>query len=257
MDLNLAFGIFYGSLIAIVSFLIYKFWREQWMQKKAAKDLLKQAKDYQKKKNEADASNQPSRPSKKSTQKILEMLRQAESLIAREKHVAAKKLLIKILAEEENNADASAHLGYIYLNEAKYKRAEGLLRQALVERPRDPQLLTNFALVVFQQKQPKRINESIEALRLATEIDSRNAEHFANLGQVFFFAGEIKPAIEAFITAVRLQPRNLEYLFFYADALLASQEYTAAKKVFAKILEIAPMNQAAKKELDGLIKEGY
>lgn len=183
---------------------------------------------------------------------IVTLLKRAEVFIARKEYPEAKKSLIKILAWDEDHAEASTHLGFVYLQTKEYKKAESLFRKALEVRSQDASLLTNFSLSLFEQKDPSLIEESLEALKKAAQLDGKNPERFANLGQSLFFIGEKEEALTAFEKAVKIAPRNLDYLFFLADSYLALEREAEAKKIFQKITDIAPFNKDALRELEQL-----
>jgi tetratricopeptide (TPR) repeat protein len=188
---------------------------------------------------------------------IIPQIRKAEALIARKELEEAQKILIKILSWDDDNADAGAHLAYIYLQTGEFMKAENLFRKVLEQRPRDSSLLTNLSLAIFEQKNNDRVEESIGYLRKAAELDSQNSQRYSNLGQSLFFAGDIDGAIAAFERAVKIEPKNIELLFFLADSHLAVEHYQNAKKVFLKILDLSPLNKEAQYEVDQLKKIGY
>ncbi len=190
-------------------------------------------------------------------QKIITLLRRVDALISRKDFDDAKKILIRILSWQEDHFDAGAHLAYVYLQSGDHRKAENLYRKVLEVRPRDASLLTNFALAILEQKDPMRIDDSVKAFQLAAQLDPKNSQRYANLGQSLFFAGDIPNAILAFERAVRLAPRNVELYFFLADSYLAVRNFANAKKVFAKILDLAPLNQEAKHEISELQQMGY
>lgn len=200
------------------------------------------------KREETTASNSP--------KEVLALLRRAEAHIARQEFDEAKKNLIQILAWEAEHLDASIHLAFIYLETGEPSKAENLYRKVIEVKPRDPSILTNFSFAVLQQKDPTKLPESLEALRLAVELDPRNAERHANLGQSLYYTGDLVAATAAFEKAVRYAPRKVEYLFFLADSYLATEEPQKAKKTFEKILDISPFNEDAKGELELLRRKG-
>ncbi len=190
-------------------------------------------------------------------QSIITLLRRVDALIARKDFNEAKKILIRILSWQEDHFDASTHLAFVYLQSGEFRKAESLYRKAIQTKPRDASLLTNFALAILEQKDPMRIEDSVAAFQLATEIDSKNPERHANLGQSLFFSGDIPKAIAAFEKAIRLSPRNVEYQFFLADSYLAVRNFSGAKQAFEKILSISPTNPEATKEKQELERMGY
>ncbi|QQS59514.1 tetratricopeptide repeat protein [Candidatus Peregrinibacteria bacterium] len=191
-------------------------------------------------------------------QEIYTLLHRAEALISRKEYEEAKRMLIKILSWDDDHAGANEHLAFVYLQTGEYSRAENIFRKVIETRPRDPSLLTNFALSVFHQnKSSEEMDESLLALRRAAEIDSKNPVRFANLGQSLFSAGDIVSAAESFEKALRFSPRNIEYLFFLADSYLMLERFAEAKQVFSKILDISPLNEDARREHEELRKKGF
>jgi tetratricopeptide (TPR) repeat protein len=187
---------------------------------------------------------------------IIPCIRRAEALIARKEFQEAKKVLINALSLDQDNTEASYQLGFTYLQTGDFIKAETLFFKVLQKRPRDPALLTNYALSIFEQKEPSRVLDSIEALKKATELDSKNAHRYSNLGQSYYFFGDIPSAISAFKQAIHLDPKNIEYHFFLADSFLSLQQFSEAKSTFEKILKLCPTNEEALQEIKELEKKG-
>lgn len=187
----------------------------------------------------------------------ISLMRKGEAMIARKDFDEAKKIFLKVLAWDDENIDASSHLAYSYLQTGEYTKAEVLFKKVLDATPNDPILLTNYALCLFEMKDPTRIEESTIALQQAAEIDPNNAGRQSHLGQSLFFLGDLEGALSAFKKAIKLEPRNAEYHFFLADTYLAMGEKTEARKVFEHIVDIHPLNREAKSELRRLVQEGF
>jgi len=195
--------------------------------------------------------------SQKAPKEVIPLLRKADSLIGRNEYTDAKKTLIHVLSLDADNVDASAHLAYTFLKTGEFKKAESLFKKVLEKKPKDASLLTNYALCIFEQRDPSRISISIDALKKATELDERNANRFSNLGQSLFFSGDTEGAIRAFEKAISLEPKNVEFQFYLADSLLVTQKFKEAKAIFQNILELYPLNKEAQKEIETLEKKGY
>jgi tetratricopeptide (TPR) repeat protein len=264
--------LFYGSFLGLTSVLLWHFFfyriqrlitskrsiakkKKTISQKSECKDSPEpkpqesRGEEHEKKKKASDSDFIP--------REVITMMRQAETLLARKEYDEAIKILIKVLAFDEDNLSASSHLAYAVLQTGEFRKAENLFKKVIEKKPKDPGILTNYALSIFEQKNESRIQDSINALKLATEIDSNNAHRYSNLGQSYFFAGDIPSAILAFEQAVRLQPKNIEFQFFLADSLLLLDKYTEAKTVFSRILDISPLNKDAQEEIKNIEKMGY
>lgn len=224
--------------------------------KKMKKEKTEGSQKKEKKQNEKKNTHRVKREKiEKTPPEVIPLIRKAEANIARGDYKEAIRMLIKVLSMDQNNIDACSHLGYAYLKTGEFSKAETLFLKVLEERPRDPLLLTNYALCIFEQKDAKRIKESITALELAAKLEPNNAIRYSNLGQSLFFAGDTGAAISAFEQAVRLEPKNIEYQFFLGDSFLSENKHNEAKTVFLKILEIQPLNKDAQRELKELEKK--
>ena len=91
---------------------------------------------------------------------VISLIRQAETMIARKEYAKGIKILIKVLSLDEDNVNASSQLAYAFLQTGEFKKAEGLFRKVLDKKPRDPAILTNYALSIFEQKNAIIISES-------------------------------------------------------------------------------------------------
>ena len=244
--------IFLGSLLGLLSLFLVRFF--------VRKRRLKKSNEWKEPEESPSSENletpeeilPPTIPEKKLSKALLADLGRAEKLIENKKYEEAARLLISILAHDENHGEANAQLALVYLQMGDFSRSEGFFRRALSVNPRDPALLTNFAIALFEQKTQGALSESLDALEKAVQVDPKNAERYANFGQSLFFAGRLQDALGAFTEAVRLSPRRLEFLFFLGDTLLALQKYSEARDTFERILRISPNNKEAHNEWEKL-----
>lgn len=268
MLLNFSLIVFYLSIITLVLFLLGKIIIGHYSHKKhIEKTISKKKKEIRKEQQkkelldelediENDLETEDDSMPAAIKRESIALIRKAEACIHKEDYDAAKKNLIRVLTWDEDHPDANIYLAFVYLQTDNPSKAENLYRRALEKKPNDPKLLTNFSLSLSQQKDPDKIKEAVLALEKAVEVDEKNAERYSNLGQIYFYIGDVYAAIKAFEVAVRLSPRNLEFLFFLADSYLEAKDYPKAKNTFEKILNISPFNEEAKAELDKLTKIG-
>ena len=90
-------------------------------------------------------------------------------------------------------------VGYYCYLQGRMDEAEKCLRQALAERPRDPVILNNLAILVGEQG---RYQESLALFRQS----GKEAEAYASLGFVLLQRGETERAKEAYARALTLDP---------------------------------------------------
>lgn len=270
------FWLFYISLAGIIILFFRGFFlrivswvgKKRTIQKKVKEVLQERKKILKKKSPQAEESSKQALPEealgtsqikkspKKVSAEVSPLLRKGEAFMARNNFDEAKKIFLKVLAWDEENCDACSHLAYAYLKTGEFTKAEALFKKVIPHRQKDASLLTNYALCLLEQRDPKRAEESSEALEKALEIEPNNAERYSNLGQALFFMGDTEGAIVAFEKALHIHPRNTEYLFFYADSLIAAEKKQEAKAIFQKIADLYPLNEEAKEEVRKLTEQG-
>lgn len=262
---------FYTSFFYLFSYLFYKTVSKVFFKKsKKIRNIIKKEiinnQDVNKINN--DKNTKVSSPIKIPTRKIEEeidqekykeikiILTKIDFLMSKGEDEEIEKMLIKILSIDEDHYEANARLGFVYLKNSKYKKAENILRKAVNnDICNDPSVFTNFALSMLKQEDEKLIGESIIMLEKAKTIDNKNPERYITLGHYLFFNNKKKESLEYFISAVNLDPKNQDYLFLLADNYLALNEKGKAKEILKKILNISPFNEEAKKELM-ILEEG-
>ncbi len=85
----------------------------------------------------------------------------------------------------------------------RFERAETLYREVLSARPRDPEVLHQLGLVLWQQE---RAAEGIGFLQTAATLQPSEGRYHANLGGAYQSLGRTAEALEAYTCAVALQP---------------------------------------------------
>jgi tetratricopeptide (TPR) repeat protein len=132
-------------------------------------------------------------------------------------------------------------LGYIYAITGRYRLAEFEFTKVNDLGLQSSQALAALGYVLYCQK---RIAESIDTLKKALTVDSKNANALNSLG--FIYAEEkrdLQEAISLCRQAVDANPRNPAYLDSLGWALFRSGEHMEARGCFRKALDLAPGNK--------------
>jgi len=88
-----------------------------------------------------------------------------------------------------------------------YWGAADLFKWAIKLDPENAKYWSYLSLTLT--KMPHRLKDSEEALLQAVKLEPLNAEHYVNLGQIYFLAGMKKRAYSQFEKALKLDPENV------------------------------------------------
>ena len=123
---------------------------------------------------------------------------------------AATDELRRILSEGEARLEPLNYLGYMLAEQGiQIDEAEGLIRQALQEEPRNGAYLDSLGWVQYRQG---RYEEALQNLELARELLLEQGEEDPvvqeHLGDVQFKLGQVDKATKEWQAAQRLDPKN-------------------------------------------------
>lgn len=185
---------------------------------------------------------------------ITSFIKRAETLLAKDNIQEAEKLLIQVLSIDQDNFVANSMLALIYLKTQSDSKAEVIYRKLLEMKPRDPALYTNLGLAFYNQA---KYPESLESYSFAAKLDPNKPGRHINVGQVCFVLRMFDEAIIYFKEAIRLSPRNVDYLFMLADTYREKGDLKEAKETYNKVLNFEPYNNEAQEEVRRLKAMGY
>jgi tetratricopeptide (TPR) repeat protein len=157
-----------------------------------------------------------------------------EALLSLEKVVVSHFSFLHIM-------QARMVLGYIYAITGRYKLAEFEFTKVNELGLQSSQALAALGYVLYCQK---KIPESIETLKKALEIDSKNANAQNSLG--FIFAEEkrnLDQAVSLCRQASEAHPKNPAYLDSLGWALFRRGNAAEARACLRKALDMAPGNK--------------
>ena len=149
----------------------------------------------------------------------------------------------EILQTNPNHAGALRGIGYAYLQQHDFDRAEQNLRRAEQANPKDPRVHFYRALVMERQgkvsKNRAELEEVKEELQSAIELDPAFSEPYSLLSLVYATGGEIDKALTTIRKAVELSPRNEQYLYNLAMVHLSAQDLDSALALLTALVNSA------------------
>ncbi|MDZ4857844.1 MAG: tetratricopeptide repeat protein [Candidatus Hydrogenedentes bacterium] len=117
----------------------------------------------------------------------------------------SESLFKHAIAVTEDNAEAYAHLGVVYLGQNRPSEAISALESATLIRPEMKQGWTSLGVAY---RMVNRLPEAIEAHKRALSIDSNDAMVHSNLGYAYAQSGNIELAEEHWREALRIDPEH-------------------------------------------------
>jgi tetratricopeptide (TPR) repeat protein len=275
--LHLFLGIFTLSIIGLTTLLLLRFFRLKHEEKTQMKMALRNAykekveevknekneesgkKEYKKRREKKEEIKKVEEKKEKieksiSPKEISGLRGRAEILVSQAKFPEAEKILVQILAYNDNDTQALSQLGEIYIANECYGKSCLVYEKLLEKKPEHPCFHTNYALSLLHEKD---FEKSIHHYEQAAKHDPENPDRHTNLGQLFFTVKNYDAALECFFKSVKIKPRNIEYLYLIADTYRSANRFPEAKKWYEKILEISPYDAEGKKEIERLEALGF
>lgn len=159
----------------------------------------------------------PETKSAESDDKEKSLREKADEFIEEGQLRKAENVLLRMIADDPDDAAAYNKLGMIYLKEKNYRDARASLKQALKLEPDSDTFYNNLGLLYYQKGD---YDEAIEAYERSVEIDNKIPSRLVNLGLAYFMVKKYRKAADHFEKALILDPRNESY----ADLLKQAEE---------------------------------
>lgn len=119
----------------------------------------------------------------------------------------------------------------------KADQAESLLREILIQAPNNDGIVASLGGLLLSTG---KIQEGIDLLSKAIQLNDQNAEAHLNLGLAFQNSGRAEEGMSLINKASSLAPENINIQFNYANILLQHQQYSLAIEVLNKVIKINP-----------------
>jgi tetratricopeptide (TPR) repeat protein len=136
------------------------------------------------------------------------------------KHDEAEEFLILgsgfVIKDNEMNSEFQYHLGKNYWKSGDKKEGKIYFNKALVTYPNNAKVYNGYALLL---KEDGRIDDALESIKKAIEIDNLNPLYFDLYGQILLIKKKFLKAENEFEKAILLDYTNYKILENYGDAL--------------------------------------
>lgn len=143
-------------------------------------------------------------------------------------------------------------LGKAYADVRAYSKAERAFREALQTGVPEPGAYSALGAVFYERNM---INQAIDALKKALEIDPNYAGALNNLGYILVETKKnIAEGINLCRRAVELDPQNSAYRDSLGKALIDSKQYEDAREELQKAIELDPENETISQRFEDLQK---
>ncbi len=174
---------------------------------------------------------------------VLERLEKAEQLKLAGKHREALAILEELLLEDPENISALEEVADNELSLGEYVRAETAASQAIAL---DADSYTGYYILGFLRSRTEEWTDAIRHLRKANSLKPNNAEILRCLGWALFSHGERAQGIVTLERALNLDSDSPLTLCDLGVAYLQVQNFSKARVLFQRALDIDPHNARAK-----------
>lgn len=179
----------------------------------------------------------------------LERLESAERLKLACKHREAIVLLEELLLEDPENVSALEEIADNELSLGEYARSETAAQQALAL---DTESYTGEYILGFLRSRSEQWSQSVTHLRRANSLKPNNPEILRCLGWSLFNSGERAQGIVTLERALNLDSDSPLTLCDLGVAYLQVQNFSKAKTLFRRSLDLEPTNSRAKECMEAV-----
>ena len=181
----------------------------------------------------------------------LERLEKAEQLKLEGHHKEAIEILEMLLLEDPQNVAALEELADNELSLEHYERAHTAANQAVTL---DDNSYTGFYILGFLSSYREQWTEATESLKKANMLKPNNPEILRCLGWALFNEGHRAQGIVTLERALNLDDENALTLCDLGVAYLQTKNFTKAKSLFIRALELDPENERARECVEAVAR---
>jgi tetratricopeptide (TPR) repeat protein len=149
----------------------------------------------------------------------------------------AKERFDLALALRPDRLRAHGGLGLVLESMGDLEAGTRHLSIAVAHYPNDPDILTNMAVALVDQK---RYSEAVSYLERANRIDPNHVPGLVTLGNALIEAGRPDQGLGYLLRALPLRPEEPVLRYDLARAYLALGEYEAARKEYDALAKLEP-----------------
>ena len=201
--------------------------------------------------------------------------------IDRKQFVKADEYIHKSLEKEPNDPAAYVQLGNLRMAQSQFVEAQKAYQQGMDLDPNSTEALFGVISVDLIQKQPDRAIATVKTqlarypknaafhimlgqllmeqkkdlagaeqeFKLATDLDPKNSEALAKLGEVQNRRGATDQALQTYLDAAKTNPNEVVFRLLAGGIYESKQDWDHAQQQYKKVLEIQPENPLASNNL--------
>jgi len=162
----------------------------------------------------------------------------------------ALKPLERALRLDPENISTISSIAAVYDKIKMWQESDSLYEQALYKFPDNALLLNNYSYSLIQRN--IRIDEALEMVSRALEIDPDNGAYLDTKGWIYYKMGQYQDALHYIQKAVEQREDSSEVLEHLGDIYLKLNNIPEAKKYWEKALDKNPLNTELQKKIQNL-----
>lgn len=173
---------------------------------------------------------------------------------AQKNYSDAAKLYLKTLDRDPGSTDALASLVNIYIVQDQTEKALAAVQAQIARVPQRSAYYDLLGTVEFDHRKAKHDLEAAESnLKIATDLDGKNADAWLKLSQVQAARGELNDAIATTQRALEDNPKQLEFYLLAGRLYEAQHNLDKARECYQKALDIDPISPQASNNMASLL----
>lgn len=176
-------------------------------------------------------------------QDVLDRLEKAEQLKLAGKNIEALMILEDLIFDDPSNVPALEEIADNELSLERFDRAEIAASAAVAL---DPSSYTGHYIIGFLRSQENKWTEAEVRLKEANKLKPNNAEILRCLGWVLFQSGQRPQGVVTLERALNLDHDSTLTLCDLGVAYLELRNFTKARALFLRTLDLDPANLRAK-----------
>ncbi|MGD1021559.1 MAG: tetratricopeptide repeat protein [Candidatus Sulfotelmatobacter sp.] len=169
---------------------------------------------------------------------------------AQRQYPEAIKFFYQALDKDAASTDALQGIMKVYLAQKQTDQAVAAARAQIAKSPETSGFHDLLGTALSEKKD---WSGAEAALRKAIELDKNNADALLKLGQVQAAEGSVSQALATYQQSIKDHPREIGFYILAGEMYESQQDWTNAKAMYQKALEIQPDNPLASNNLAYLI----
>src|SRR5579885_223254 len=167
------------------------------------------------------------------------LLARAKEESRRQEFEAAERSLTNVMALAPENPDAIRTLGMVAQRRGNHAKASDCFQRVLSTWPEDSDLRVCLGIALYEQG---KVDEAVEHLRLACELDSASVSAWFNLGEAIAREAHTHEAVAALQRALELDPSHLPARLSLARVQASLGQVDEAVAGYREVLRRDPDN---------------